>query len=262
MQKCIIRKKDFVDQIIFIMIFLQLTIFEFMGYIAILNKALVVLIIIHLYIKNGKNNVNNKVFISGIVFIMLFIGSSLCRGGTLSVFFNNFSQTFYPMVYAYFIYDLNRRNSIVIKNFLEKGFWIINIVFVVNLVVMIMQITYPYSINAKIVYNEITYYPDTISGLFQYASTHLVGIFTGFVFVYNCAWARRLKKRVLKKMLYVYTVVTLLVSVYISLNNDNKMFFILFPIIVVGMYFVNQSKINRKEIIRTCLLYTSPSPRD
>ena len=237
-----------VDASLLMLMFLQLVILEFFGLGQLLNKITSVLILLRLISIYKHKIFNSKAFLIALGIIILFILSVI-----FSVNFQadnvkiNFLLLIYPLMYVLYIFFIFRDKPKFISSLIEKSFILFNIVFIVNIIVMIIQIIYPYSINAVADTTDTPEYFDLISGLFQYSSTHNVSIFTAFIIVYNLTFFKRLKVIWKKILLFIYILVSIVASVIISLFNDNKALFLLLPFvlliyIVISMTVKNSAK--------------------
>ena len=238
-----VKKADLLDLIIVILIFSQLVILGFFGLNSVMNKVVTVLILIriilhpHLFPKFS--------IISSLTVLLLFVLSVVSEGGERAVWSSNFLLIFYPFVYMLYWVYLFLYNPSFIKRVLNKSYFIVNAVMILNIAVMLIQIYFPYSIQARITGAQIDYYEDTICGLFSYGSTHVVGLYCIFVVLYNLSYGKHLNKSH-KVLNWCYTVVIALMNCFISLNNDNKAFFFLLPLFLFLYIVLTDNKITQK----------------
>lgn len=240
-----VKKYDLIDYFLLILMYLQLVILEFFGFGRTLNKVVTVLILYRVLFMRGRHWKIGLMCSAGlgIIYILgLLLGDTFNGGYALS----NFLIQFYPMVYTYFIVFLRRNKPEVIDSCLQRGFWIFNITMIANIIVLLMQIFAPYSVIAVVDETQyISYYEDNISGLFQYASTHVVCLFTIFIVLYDISHGKELKKgiRALERALIIIMIAVVL---FIAANSDNKAFFLLFPLALFAYWYAgDMSSIKR-----------------
>lgn len=238
------NKKTCIDTGLLLLMYLQLVILEFFGWQTFLNKGVTLLILLRLLWQPGKQ-------LKGCVQCIGILISMYCASTIIgeSINWNNIKRNFlmqaYPIVYFYYVSFLCSRNPEYMDRIMEKGFWVFNITMLVNMVVMAIQIVRPNLIMAVAVSGTIDYYADTISGLFQYGSVHVVCLFTIFLLLYNMSYQKTLQKKRQRNLLIGYTVLVGAVMVLISVLNDNKAFFILMPIALV-LYILTSASVNPK----------------
>lgn len=241
-----IKKGVAIDSSILLLMYLQLVVLEFFGYGQILNKIVVVIILFRLLFFKGRQWQFGLICGTGLCALYLcsfLFGDTLNASNAMS----NFLMQLYPAVYTYYIVFLCRNQPEFIDNCLKKGFWVFNVTMCVNIVVLLMQILVPYSINAVIAdSNVIGYYEDTISGLFRYASVHVLCLFTIFIVLYDISFRKQLKNKSVKNFLTILIFVTTAVSLYIAARSDNKAFFLLLPISLLAYWFAGDMHYRKK----------------
>lgn len=236
-----IKRNQLIDICILLLIFFQLVFLEFFGLGRLLNKVVLLAIIFRLFLRkrNGKGSVVEPTLLA-LLFFFLF-GSLMAEQFNLQVVKTNFMFQLYPLVYAYYIYDLAMWDADVLDECMNKGFWIFNGAACVNILALFVQILKPYTINAVHTSAAIEYYPDTISGLFAYCSTHALCLFSCFIIIYNLQYVKKIKNTSGRYCMAAYIAFLLLSFSYISLKNDNKAFFVLFPLFFV-LYFLKNHR--------------------
>lgn len=232
----IVKKYDLVDYTLLILMYLQLVILEFFGFGQTLNKVVVVLILYRVLFMRGGQWKTGVLICCGLGFVyMLGMLFGIDMNGSYAL--SNFLMQLYPAIYTYYIVFLCRNRAEVIDTCLKKGFWLFNLTMVINIFVLFIQIFVPYSIVAVV--DEayyINYYEDNISGLFQYASTHVVCLFTIFIALYDISFGRKVKNRT-RIFINMLVIVMILVSFFIAANNDNRSFFLLLPLSLFAYWY-------------------------
>jgi len=127
-----------------------------------------------------------------------------------------------------------------IKQILLSYAGIINIIWIVNLIVLCIQLNGTGFLIKDSWLKINSYYLDQCCGLFGNSGTHELAFFSIFVFVYNMCYASNCNKR--KQSFFIcYTIFTCLMMYILSTLNDNKAFLFLFPIVVVLYIFLKVS---------------------
>lgn len=235
-----------IDKSILLLMYLQLVILEFCGLGRSLNKVVCGIILVRILFAKGKLWKTGYIcagLLSCIFALNLFAGEEFVFSNAKSTFL----MLLYPIIYTYYIVFLCKNKSYILDECFDKCFWLFNFTMIVNIVVMLIQIFIPYSIEAVV--DEayvISYYEDTISGLFQYASTHVVCLFTVFICLYNISYIKKMGTRNLKSILVVYIFIIVFVSYYIAINNNNKALFLLLPLIIFLYWAAGKMDVGRK----------------
>lgn len=251
----VIKKKDFIDGILLFMMYMQLVLFDFLGYSKQLNKVLTVLILLRMLIYTGKQK--NELKVMAVVLIVLFSINTIVNLSNTDNIKSNFLMLLYPAVYVFYIAFLSWNRSQFIDSVLKRAFLLLNATMVINLIAIYLQITKPYSIVARGVQEEITYYEDTISGLFGYGLTHVVSLFTVFIILYNLSYRKQMTSKLSRCILNIYIFIITGVSLYFALYNDNKALFLLLPLAVLIYWFAEQetrSKRINRIVVTSCSL--------
>ena len=240
--------KNLMDYVILIMMVLQVFVLEFFGLGPIVIKFNVVLIVLRILyafkekeIQLYKNRERKYFVLFGLIFVFFALSSLFSAELSLGNIKSNFLTFLYPLLYAYYIRFICVNRSHIMHDCFEKGLPLFNGLLLLNFVVLYIQILFPYSINAIRNIPEVTYYPDLISGLFEYCSVHLVNIFFIFVLMMNYEYTKVMKNKTHKKYMYIYMLFLLANEIIISTQNDNKMFFPVFLVVILCRYIYDQS---------------------
>lgn len=139
------------------------------------------------------------------------------------------------------------------KNLIEKIIKIFyvfaNCYFIINIPILLKQLNHTYFM---IRYHEINpMYEDHITGLIGSSGTHRLTFFWIALSIVNIYIYNKNKS----KVLLIYTGLQVCFMIFISSQNDNTAFFLIFPIIVIQFIILLIDKINFKLIVKTiCLL--------
>ncbi|OJF76374.1 MAG: hypothetical protein BKP49_07850 [Treponema sp. CETP13] len=234
------------DIIILFFMYFQLVILNFWGITSSVYKLVVVLILIR-FLFSFKILKKDFVLISLLLFtfILNVLFSDL---QSLEVLKTNFLTQFYAVFYCYYIYYLNKYKREWVLNIFSSSFFIFNATAIINVCILLIQIFYPYSIIGFRTGIINDYYPDLISGLFGYSAVPLVCLFFVFVIIYDIRKYRASRGGGAKKFLFIFILLLSLVSVYISINNDNKAFFSILPFCII-MYLISNYKMRKLKFI-------------
>lgn len=245
-EKMVIKKLNVVDYSLLLLMYLQLVILEFFGYGQTLNKVIAILILARVLFMSGKQWKYGLLCGSGLgtlYILSLLFGDSFVFSNAQS----NFLMLLYPFIYTYYIVFMCKNRPYIIDKLLENCFWVFNITMIVNIIVLLMQIFVPYSVNAVIAdSNEIGFYEDTISGLFRYASTHVVCLFTIFIILYDISYIKRIQKKGIRIIIWILVAVMSLISFFIAANSDNKAFFLLLPLLIFAFWFSDKMSVTSR----------------
>ena len=143
----------------------------------------------------------------------------------------------YSSIFALSINYLTTIMGDELTKLLDRNFWLINLFWVANLVVLFLQIQGTGFLIRSEWLAINPYYPDHCSGLFGNSGTHELAFFSTFWFIYNWTYAYGKKNSQTPKVILVYTVLTMGVMLLFSLKNDNKAFYALL-FVIGGLYYL------------------------
>ena len=119
------------------------------------------------------------------------------------------------------------------SRFVHGHIKLFNALLLINIMAMWIQVVSPSSLVAShTLEQEISnYHEDEISGLFAYASVHLVALYTTFVVLLNVIAIRKRKAAVGNRVaaLRIYNIALIAISLFMSTLNDNKALFVILP---------------------------------
>ena len=169
-----------IDALIISLIMAKVFLLEYLGMAGIVNNVIFLLIGVRLIFSGWKipKKLLFLVCLITMLLVLSYSAGSIVPGKTS---YNlKAIQTFF--FYALFIVMLKTNGSDLLD--FGKQRWIVffNVVYAVNCIVILIQVYYPYSLMAAApMTGQIPFYEDLISGLFMYASTHAVALFSCFV---------------------------------------------------------------------------------
>lgn len=94
-----------------------------------------------------------------------------------------------------------------------------------------------------------SYYPDQCSGLFGNSGTHILALFSIFVFVYNSFYITYKENKKNIGLLTAYNYITMIIMLLLSTKNDNNSIFILY-LIFICFYFFAKSISQKTQLIK------------
>ena len=113
-------------------------------------------------------------------------------------------------------------------------FWVINIYMVLNIPAILLEQRGVFWLSGRT--NAVnTFVPDLMSGLFGFNGTPYLALFSAFFFLYSYFYYKYSMPRY-KKIYVVYMLAMLAFYTYISTQNDNKGFYIIFVIFIFIYY--------------------------
>ncbi|WP_434798763.1 hypothetical protein [Terrisporobacter vanillatitrophus] len=137
----------------------------------------------------------------------------------------------------------NKRKNIISQ--IIKIFYVFsNCYFIINIPIILKQLEKTYFMFRFHEMNPM--YEDHITGLIGSSGTHRLTFFWISLIVVNIYMYNKIKK----KLLLIYMALQVCFMVFISSQNDNTAFFLIFPIIIIQILVLLVDKINFKLIIK------------
>lgn len=167
--------------------------------------------------------------------ILLYICSSIKTFNIINILTNS-EQLFFPIIIATILLSIALGNPRCLSDFLVSKWWLFNIFWIVNLIVVYLQINGHHIFIKKEWLDLNDYYPDLCAGLFGFNGTHKLTAYSCFILIYNLAFAKIWRKNK-SKIIIVYTAITEGIMLYLSVGNENLMIYILLPL-CFGLYWL------------------------
>ena len=194
-------------------------------------EAIVMLDAIYLF---GMRKKYSKVFtrhiditVCLILTMVLFTLSALLHVD-FQIIISNIHSSIKPMLLFLIVLAIATYNRPVISNFLAKSFWLFNLFWVANIVVLYFQISGVHLFIRGDWLALNPYYPDLCSGLFGFNGTHKLALYACFMLVYNIVYSKIWCKHA-GRLVIIYTLITEVIMLLLSLQNDNIMIYVLIP---------------------------------
>jgi len=232
-------KSDILERCTILLIVCQVVVFRYFNVHETMNKVIVGLIgiVIALNFLKTKNIVIRNIGL--ILSCILYFSMMLLNGfifGTGRSYMNNFLMLLYPIIFMLYITWYIRKYPKRSYKTLYELRYLINIYYIVNIVVMFIQLRGTYfMVGYTNIVNDM--YQDLISGLFGYSMTATVCYFSAFVICYNVVIMRTIENKLRKRLLIVYNIAIALIMAYLSTRNDNVQYFALLPLSLVLLMF-------------------------
>ncbi|ADQ05482.1 hypothetical protein Calow_1958 [Caldicellulosiruptor owensensis OL] len=125
------------------------------------------------------------------------------------------------------------------QRFVKINFWLLNCYFIINIPILILQKNYTGFLMRKDFFKYNPLYLDHITGLIGASGTHVLAFYWISLIITNLLFYLKEKKKIVLLLL----IGEVIFMIYISLYNDNKMFYIFLFIIAVMMYILTKEKI-------------------
>lgn len=240
-----IRKKQLTEAIyIYFLLFMGL----FRGYIEInvIWNGGIILLTLLLFFMSKKIQKAFRRDVRAIILILLlsiFTFLNVIETGDTSYLVYNLIQIIRPILILYTVYIISMEEKNIIFEVLQNSFVLLNCMWVLNLIILGFQVAGTgFMIKASWLESN-NYYADNCTGLFGGSATHIVALFTIFITIYNLEICKTKFSVVWKrKLIYMYTLLTLLLMIFYSTLNDNTAMFVLLPVFLV-VYYIHRLKV-------------------
>lgn len=238
--KISIKKKDLLNWSIYLIIIFNILLFRWLNVTSFSNNILLLLIVLSI-LENVKSYSKSLIWIAFILIPVYMLINIRIVGGHYSIVFDNFRSILLPLLILLYFSNIIRQNPCLLKSMLKKSFGFFNFFIIINIPVILLQISGNYFFNnivRSVSTNSID--PDLASGLFGVNGTPQLALFAAFVIIYNFYYIfdNQFNKNK-KNFLIGYTVIIAIIYTVISLYNDNKFFYVIILIYTVIYHFIN-----------------------
>lgn len=124
----------------------------------------------------------------------------------------------------------------------------LNLYMVINIAIMFLQLNESYFLIDKARLPAVVYYPDYIAGLFGINGTHRLSLFSIFLLCFDL-YIYKYKKIRHYKFLKPYLIVVSVLLLFMSTQNDNNTFIILYPLFL-GLVYCTLYTVNLNRILK------------
>ena len=224
-----------IDSIIVIMLLLHISIFNYFNLASTTNKVITLLIIVRMLYNNKSFYYLSRFVVALIVAIIVgFVSAKLGDDYLLGNYLSNISYLLYPLVMTFYLAWLSVKKEKFITKLINESFWIINIYFIINVIVIFIQDKIPGFMMGYASWSN-NLHEDFISGLFGYSATAQLGAFSCFVVLFNLYHIKyKIKRYANVYKIYNYAVIALVLIT--SRINDNKIVFVSLPLLLITFY--------------------------
>ena len=207
-------------------------------------------ILIIMLSKDFRNSIikNSNIILFTLVFLTL-LGINILNSSSHGYIVGNLTQLTKCVIILLIICGIAHENNSVFKDFLLKKFKLINFMWIINIIVLFIQERGTGFLikNKWMAINS--YYPDQCSGLFGNSGTHILALFSVFVFIYNSFYITYKKNRKNISLITAYNYITMIIMLLLSTKNDNNSIFILY-IIFICFYFFAKSISKKTQLLK------------
>lgn len=218
-----------------------------------INKELIkyiqVFIAIYYTVKILKFNKIKKSTLIAIPIITAYILININKNGIQEYFYKNL--VVYGIgnitVLVFFANFMGEKHYSLIYKILKKFTFIINLYFVLNIPIILLQLNNTYFMMRYHEGNKM--YEDHITGLIGASGTHRLTFFWITLIIANIYYYNKRKS----KKLLMYIIVQVCFMAIISSYSDNTAFFIIFPIILIQVLVLTMKRLNIISILKNML---------
>lgn len=157
-------------------------------------------------------------------------------------------QTIIPFISVLITINMSKDNEKLKENIIKPSFIIFNIYYIINTLIILKQIQNPSFMLRN--YTTNNFYLDHIDGLLGANGTHKLAFFQLFCLYLNILFFKN-KNKYIRKFSKIMFIFVLISSCYVSVYNDNRMYFFLILIFLLPLIkvFKNKKIKNKKTYI-------------
>lgn len=200
------------------------------------------------YIKARKLYSQTVLYI--VALVVLFCFNYLAHNDN-SLFWDNMSYIIGCWAVVVYVTILLKSEEKWLEKFLVCISRVVNVYMCINIIVMFFQLNESYFLIDKSRIPSVVYYPDYIAGFFGINGTHRLTLFCIFFICLNM-YVYKFKKVKYYKRIPLFVLLISLLLFALSTQNDNNIFFILYPLFALFLYSILYT-IDYKRIGRLCL---------
>lgn len=200
--------------------------------------------------KDFRRSLTNKpgLFILTMLFIF-FLFINVLNSTNNEYIISNLTQLAKVLIIFMIICGIAYENNNVFKNFMLDKFKLINLMWILNIIILFIQEKGTgFLIKSKwLAINN--FYPDHCSGLFGFSGTHILALFSIFVFIYNNFYITYKENKKNNRLIIIYNIITMVIMLILSTQNDNNAIFLLY-FIFLCFYLIEKSQSQKKQLIK------------
>lgn len=243
------------ENLILLLIIGQVVVFRFFNVYETMNKVILALIAMLLLLNLMRRRITsinkNGETVSILIVIAMLVLNGLLYGNN-STFKSNVLIMLYPIMNMFYLtYYIKKYQDSFYRKMIRLKY-VINIYFVINIIVMFIQLKGDYFL-VGVVTQENSMYKDLISGLFGYSMVAAVCYFSVFVILYNIVISYTIKDHLRRKLFSAYNIALIVIMAYLSTQNDNVQYFAFVPLALVVMM-LSRNRLNTATGMQKVLL--------
>lgn len=252
-----LRKEDFLDYVIYLIVVFNILIFRWLNITDFTNVVLLILIILSIT-KSLKNYLTIIAIAFAIIPIYMIVNNHVNNGSFL-IAASNYKSILVSLILLWYFSNLIRTKAKTMFTFLHYSFSIFNIFAIINVPIILLQLSGNRNFDGFMP-NTNTYIPDLASGLFGANGIPELALFSSFIIVYNFYYRNTINDKSKKNVILIYNFILILVYSLLSLFNDNKFFYVILLVYLIIYYLVNlQLKNKNKKRLLRYLVYLRKS---
>lgn len=200
--------------------------------------------IVYIVINVKKLRFSPKV-IYPILFLLVYILINYITTSNHQYFFEEFISVFKLIPFAIYFYFITQRKEFFSGSILKSALFIFNIYYIVNFIIIILQINIPGFMVHNFSNNSL--YLDNICGLLGNNGTHMLGIFSLVTLYLNLYYYfdSNSKVKLFSRTMFWFILMT---SLYTSAFNDNRFYYFLIIIFLLPVFVKNKNMLFKKNI--------------
>ncbi len=241
-----LSRKNWIPQVIILFIIAEGLFSKYIEHTTLWNWTSVLLFVLAMISKHNRVIITKKNVGMTLSFLaattLLVIGVFFAESNEQLI--DNLLTILYPLVICLLVMYASSSDFITV--YLERAFIFFNIIWIINLVVLFLQVQGTGFLIKSNWLQINNYYQDHCSGLFGMSGTHELSMFSIFMLVYNLYYCDyKIEARSNKRKLVIYILVTEILMLVFSVYNENTALFALLPGFVILYYLLKIEWTNR-----------------
>lgn len=256
-KKISLNVKKIMIIVLIVILFFEATVGRYVGFTKYSNYLVAVMLSVLMIFEIKKHTIklSYKKYIAFVICIFIIFMNVVCSENN-KYLNTNIKAILFPALFVlsilYVFYNTEFFRGILKNEFIFK---ILNIFWIVNLIVLYLQLKGTGIFIKKSWLDTNTFYLDHCSGLFGFSGTHQLSFFSIFILFYNIEYIKNNKFKS-KLLIYVYMLITEITIVIFSTQNDNTFFLLLLPLMIV-YYFLFKLILSKQKISKKIILISS-----
>lgn len=242
-----IKRNDLLDFFIYIIVIFDILIFRWLGVTSFVNVILLILVTVAI-LKSIVQRLNLNLLLYFFMIPLYFFINIRVTSTSFLEAINNFKEILLPLLFIMYYSILIRYKSATIKYFINKSFSIFNLFAIINIPIILLQVSGIYAFNGPL-QDIVVGSSDVGSGLFGANGTPQLALFSAFIIIYNFYYATKNNSH--NKIIIIYNIILAICYMILSMMNDNKFFYVIL-FVYLFIFFVNNFLLaNRNSNVNT-----------